>query len=67
MDQEIKNLIDAIVDENSVESEKIFADIMASKLSDRIDTYRQEVADSYFNPVAEVEDEEVEEEQVAEE
>ena len=27
MDQEIKNLIDAIVDENSVESEKIFADI----------------------------------------
>lgn len=62
MDQQIKDLIDAIVDENSVESQKIFSDIMADKLSDRIDTYRQEVADTYFNPVAETEEEETEEE-----
>lgn len=63
MDQHIKDLIDAIVDENSVDSQKIFSDIMADKLSDRIDAYRQEVADTYFNPVAETETETEEEQE----
>ena len=56
MDQNIKDLIDAIVDENSVNSEKIFNGIMADKLADKIDTYRQDVANSFFNPVEEVEE-----------
>jgi hypothetical protein len=60
--QQIKDLVDAIIDGNSVESEKVFSDIMTDKISDRIDTYRQQVANSYFNPVAETEEEETEEE-----
>lgn len=57
--EQINSLIDAIIDGDAVESEKAFNDLMAAKVSDRIETYRQDVANSYFNPVDEtdVEDE----------
>jgi hypothetical protein len=61
LDQNIKDLIDTIVDENSVDSEKIFNGIMADKLVDKIDAYRQDVANSFFNPVAETEEQSEEE------
>lgn len=59
--QEIRDLVNSIIDGNTVDSEAAFNDIMAGKISDRIDTYRQEVANSYFNPVAETEEETEEE------
>jgi hypothetical protein len=58
MTDDIKKLIDAIIDENPVDSEAIFNDIMVDRVADRIDAHRQEIANSYFNPVAEVETEE---------
>lgn len=61
MTQQIKDLVDAIIDDNAVDSEKVFNDIMADRLYDRIEDYRQDVADSYFNPVKETEQETVEE------
>jgi hypothetical protein len=60
MDDKIRELIDTIIDENPVGSEATFNDLMVTRVADRIDTYRQEVANTYFNPVAE-EDIEVEE------
>lgn len=66
MDQDIRDLIDSIIDENPVESEKIFSNLMTNRIADRIDVQRQEVANSYFNPVAEVEEEETEEANEAE-
>lgn len=53
MNDQIRNLIDAIVDENSVASEASFADIMSDKLADRLDDYRKAIANSFFNPVTE--------------
>ena len=50
MSESIKELIDAIIDENPVESEKVFNNILNDKLVDRIDAYRQEVANMFFNP-----------------
>jgi hypothetical protein len=64
MTQQIKDLVDSIIDDNSVDAEKKFNDIMADRLYDRIEDYRQEVANSYFNPVAETEEESVEEVEV---
>lgn len=52
MEQEIKDLITAIVDENSVEADKVFGNLMADRLSGMIDAHRQEVANTYFNPQA---------------
>jgi hypothetical protein len=49
MHESIKDLIDVIIDENPVESEKLFNNILNDKLVDRIDTYRQEVANMFFN------------------
>lgn len=53
MNDQIRNLIDSIVDENSVASEATFADIMSDKLADRLDDYRKAIANSFFNPVTE--------------
>lgn len=47
--EQISHLIDAIVDDNSVDSEKIFNSIMADKIADRLQDYRKEVASSFFN------------------
>lgn len=55
MTQQIKDLVDAIVDDNAIGSEKVFNDIMADRLYDRIEDYRQDVANNYFNPTAEQE------------
>jgi hypothetical protein len=48
--ESIRDLIDAIVDENSVDSETVFQNIINDKLVDRIEQYRQDVANSFFNP-----------------
>lgn len=53
MNDQIKSLIDSIVDENSVQAEKSFSDIMSDKLADRLDDYRKAIANSFFNPVTE--------------
>jgi hypothetical protein len=55
--QEIRDLVDQIIDGNAVDSEKAFNDIMTDRVADRIDAYRQDVANNYFNPVAETEEE----------
>jgi hypothetical protein len=47
--ENINALIDAIVDNNSIESEKVFNSIMADKISNRLQDYRQEVATKFFN------------------
>jgi hypothetical protein len=47
--EQVIELIDAIADDNAVESEKIFNSIMADKISDRLQDYRQEVASTFFN------------------
>lgn len=65
--EQINSLIDAIIDGDAVESEKAFNDLMAAKVSDRIETYRQDVADSYFNPVAETDEEGEEDTQLEDE
>ena len=49
--EQVIELIDSIVDDNPVDSEKIFSSIMADKISDRLQDYRKEVASSFFNPV----------------
>jgi Ran GTPase-activating protein (RanGAP) involved in mRNA processing and transport len=69
MDDKIRELIDTIIDGNPVDSEAVFNDLMVTRVADRIDTYRQDVANTYFNPVAQAESEEEElatEEQVDE-
>jgi hypothetical protein len=55
--QEIRDLVDQIIDGNAVDSEKAFNDIMTDRVADRIDAYRQDVANNYFNPVDETEEE----------
>lgn len=50
MSDSIRNLISSIIDDNSVESEKHFNDVMNDKLVDRIDDYRKAIANSFFNP-----------------
>jgi ribosomal protein L9 len=47
--ENINALIDAIADNNAVESEKIFNSIMADKIADRLQDYRQDVAANMFN------------------
>lgn len=54
--QEIRDLVDQIIDGNAVDSEKAFNDIMTNRVADRIDAYRQDVANNYFNPVDETEE-----------
>jgi hypothetical protein len=55
--QQIKDLVDQIIDGNAFDSEKAFNDIMTDKVADRIDAYRQDVANNYFNPSEESEEE----------
>jgi hypothetical protein len=52
MTQQIRDLIDTIVDENPVQSEKTFNDVMSDRIADRLQDYRQAIADTFFNPVA---------------
>lgn len=49
MTEQIRDLIDAIVDENPVDAEKVFSSVMYDKISEKIDTFRKEVANMYFN------------------
>lgn len=55
--ENINTLIDTIADGNSVDAQEIFNSIMADKIADRLQDYRQEVASKFFNPVAETETE----------
>lgn len=57
MDQreQISAMIDAIVDQNTVDAEAAFDQLMADRLADRIDGYRQDMANQFFNPQDEVE------------
>lgn len=55
--QQIRDLVDQIIDGNAVDSEKSFNDIMTDRVADRIDAYRQDVANNYFNPSEESEEE----------
>lgn len=66
---EIKNLIDAIAADNPIESEQIFDQIMSQRVGERIDDYRQEVAQNMFASITttEVEDQEDSETQTEEE
>jgi hypothetical protein len=57
--EQITNLIDAIVTDNAVDSEQVFNSIMADKIADRLQDYRKEVAASFFNPAEEQEEVEV--------
>lgn len=50
MSDQIRDLIDSIVDENPVQAEKTFTDIMSDKIADKIDDYRKAIANSFFNP-----------------
>jgi hypothetical protein len=50
--EQISALIDAIVDEKSVDAESAFDQIMADRLADRIGEYRQDMANKFFNPEA---------------
>jgi hypothetical protein len=50
MTDQIRDLIDSIVDENPVQAEKTFTDIMSDKIADKIDDYRKAIANSFFNP-----------------
>lgn len=50
MSDQIRDLIDSIVDENPVQAEKSFTDIMSDKIADKIDDYRKAIANSFFNP-----------------
>ena len=52
MTQQIRDLIDSIVDENPVQSEKTFNDVMSDRIADRLQDYRQAIANTFFNPVA---------------
>jgi hypothetical protein len=51
MTQQIRDLIDSIVDENPVQSEKTFNDVMSDRIADRLQDYRQAIANTFFNPV----------------
>jgi hypothetical protein len=53
MSETIKNLISAIATGNAVDTESAFNSAMAEKISTRLDTMRQEVAQGMFKPAAE--------------
>lgn len=48
MSDTIKNLISAIANGNAVDTESAFNSAMAEKISTRLDTLRQEVAQGMF-------------------
>jgi hypothetical protein len=44
-------LINAIVDDNVIDSEQIFNSVMADKIADKLHDYRKEVASTFFDNV----------------
>lgn len=51
MSETIKNLISAIATGNAIDTESAFNSAMAEKISTRLDTMRQEVAQGMFKQV----------------
>ncbi len=54
-----KELVDAITTGNNVEAERIFQDNMASRVGDKLEMQRREVANSFVKSAIELEDQEV--------
>lgn len=52
MSEEIRNLVDALVDGNSVEAKTQFDTVIGNKVSAEIDNFRTYVARAIFNPNA---------------
>ena len=59
MSETVQNLVQAIKVGDALETENAFANAMAEKLSTRLDTMRQDVAQSMFAQATEVEPEPV--------
>lgn len=55
MSETVQNLVQAIKAGDALETENAFANAMAEKLSTRLDTMRQDVAQSMFAQPAEAE------------
>ena len=49
-----RDLVDALISGDSIEIENTFNATMAEKMASGLDTYRTTVAQSMFNPVADV-------------
>lgn len=49
-----RELIDALVAGDSIAIENTFNDVMSQKVSNALDTYRTQVAQSMFKPVEDV-------------
>tara|TARA_Y100000996_G_C22191835_1_gene507348 strand:- start:41 stop:235 length:195 start_codon:yes stop_codon:yes gene_type:complete len=54
-----RELVDAITTGNNVEAERIFQDNMASRVGDKLEMQRREVANSFVKSAIELEDQEV--------
>ena len=54
-----RELVDAITTGNNVEAERIFQDNMASRVGDKLEMQRREVANSFVKSAIELEDPEV--------
>ena len=54
-----RELVDAITTGNNVEAERIFQDNMASRVGDKLEMQRREVANSFVKSTIELEDQEV--------
>lgn len=53
----VRELVDAIVDGDTIEIQSKFNDEMSSRLSTVLDVYKTELAKTMFNPERDVEDE----------
>ena len=54
-----RELVDAITTGNNVEAERIFQDNMASRVGDKLEMQRREVANSFVKSAIDLEDQEV--------
>ena len=54
-----RELVDTITTGNNVEAERIFQDNMASRVGDKLEMQRREVANSFVKSAIELEDQEV--------
>ena len=54
-----RELVDAITTGNNVEAERIVQDNMASRVGDKLEMQRREVANSFVKSAIELEDQEV--------
>ena len=54
-----RELVDAITTGNNVAAERIFQDNMASRVGDKLEMQRREVANSFVKSAIELEDQEV--------